>query len=105
MGHQNGEDYHLVSSLDDIAWILNLRGQDIEDTPVFLAHLLIGPEDVKLFTPASRFVDVKPDCYSVLPYDSVADELSKLVGELKGRPNKELIDLTRKIRELTEKYR
>lgn len=78
LGHQNGEDYHLVSSLDDIAWILNLRGQDIEDTPVFLAHLLIGPEDVKLFTPASRFVDVKPDCYSVLPYDSVADELSKL---------------------------
>ena len=78
LGHQNGEDYHLVSSLDDIAWILNLRGQDIEDTPVFLAHLLIGPEDVKLFTPASRFVDVKPDCYNVLPYDSVADELSKL---------------------------
>ena len=78
IGHQNNEDYHLVSSLDDIAWILNLRGSDIEDTPVFLAHLLIGPNDVKLFTPKSRFKSIKPDCYSILDYDAVTGELSKL---------------------------
>ncbi len=77
-GHCNGEDYQLISSLDDIAWILNLRGDDIEDTPVFLAHLLIGPKKVLLFTPKSRFIDVEPDCYEVLPYEAVADELSKL---------------------------
>ena len=78
LGHQKGEDYHLVSSLDDIAWILNLRGNDITDTPVFLAHLLIGPDSVKLFTPIERFKDIKPDGYEVLPYDAVADELSAL---------------------------
>ena len=78
MGHQNHEDYQLISSLDDIAWILNLRGQDIEDTPVFLAHLLIGPDTVKLFTPKERFVDYTPDCYTVLPYDAITEELSKL---------------------------
>ena len=78
LGNQNGEDYHLISSLDDIAWILNLRGRDIDDTPVFLAHLLIGPDRVKLFTPAGRFVSVKPEGYEVLPYDSVGDELSSL---------------------------
>ena len=78
LGHQNKEDYQLISSLDDIAWILNLRGSDIADTPVFLAHLLIGPEDVKLFTPISRFKDVKPDCYRVLDYNAVSDELLKL---------------------------
>ena len=78
LGHQNGEDYHLISSLDDIAWILNLRGQDIEDTPVFLAHLLIGPDEAVLFTPETRFQDVEPDCYRILPYDSVAEVLSGL---------------------------
>ena len=78
MGNQKGESYHLVSSLDDIAWILNLRGNDITDTPVFLAHLLIGPDCVKLFTPAARFKDVKPNGYEVLPYDAVAEELSAL---------------------------
>lgn len=78
LGHQNNEDYHLISSLTDIAWILNLRGTDVEDTPVFLAYLLIGPKDVKLFTPKSRFKNVKPDCYSVHEYDDVTQELSKL---------------------------
>lgn len=78
MGHRKDEDYHLISSLDDIAWILNLRGCDIDDTPVFLAHLLIGPDSVKLFTPKARFTDVKPECYEVLPYDNVADVLSGL---------------------------
>ena len=78
LGHQNSEDYHLISSLTDIAWILNLRGTDVEDTPVFLAYLLIGPKDVNLFTPKSRFKNVKPDCYSVHEYDDVTQELSKL---------------------------
>ena len=78
LGHQKNEEYHLISSLDDIAWILNLRGCDIDDTPVFLAHLLIGPDSVKLFTPQARFRDVKPECYEVLPYDDVAAVLSGL---------------------------
>ena len=78
MGYRKDEEYHLISSLDDIAWILNLRGCDIDDTPVFLAHLLIGPDSVKLFTPKERFTDVKPECYEVLPYDDVADVLSGL---------------------------
>lgn len=78
MGHQKNEGYHLISSLDDIAWILNLRGSDINDTPVFLAHLLIGPDSVRLFTPKARFRDVKPECYDVLPYDDVATVLSAL---------------------------
>ncbi len=78
MGHRKDEEYHLISSLDDIAWILNLRGCDIDDTPVFLAHLLIGPDSVKLFTPKARFTAVKPECYEVLPYDNVADVLSGL---------------------------
>ncbi len=33
--------HHLLSSLDDIAWLTNLRGSDVECNPVFLAHLLL----------------------------------------------------------------
>ena len=36
-----GATHHLISSLDDIAWLTNLRGSDVECNPVFLAHLLI----------------------------------------------------------------
>ncbi|MFC2821191.1 MAG: aminopeptidase P family protein [Sphaerochaeta sp.] len=77
-GYQNNEEYQLISGLDDIAWILNLRGSDVEDTPVFLAHLLIGRNSVKLFTPRARFCDVKPEGYEVLPYEDTQAELSKL---------------------------
>ncbi|WP_028884095.1 aminopeptidase P family protein [Taylorella asinigenitalis] len=41
--------WHLVSSLDDIAWILNLRGNDVAYNPVFLAHLAIFKDKVVLF--------------------------------------------------------
>ena len=36
-------DWHFISSLDDIAWLLNLRGSDVPYNPVFLAHLLLQP--------------------------------------------------------------
>lgn len=92
LGKAAGEDYHLISSLDDIAWALNLRGTDIDDTPVFLAHLLIGPDSVKLFTPKARFTDVKADCYEVLPYDAIEDELATL-KDVTVRLNPERINM------------
>jgi len=44
-----GTQWHWISSLDDIAWLLNLRGADVPYNPVFLAHVLIGPRDVRLY--------------------------------------------------------
>jgi Xaa-Pro aminopeptidase len=41
---RHGATHHFVSTVDDIAWITNLRGGDVEYNPVFLAHLLIDGE-------------------------------------------------------------
>ncbi len=49
-----GAQWHLLSSLDDVAWLLNLRGSDVPYNPVFLAHLLIGPEGARLFVLAGK---------------------------------------------------
>ncbi|MCQ2397913.1 MAG: aminopeptidase P family protein [Sphaerochaetaceae bacterium] len=46
---QDGVNWCLLSSLDDIAWVTNRRGCDVKNTPVFLSYLLIGENDVKLF--------------------------------------------------------
>ncbi len=46
-GH--GADWHWLSALDDIAWLLNLRGSDVDYNPVFLAHLLLGRDEARLF--------------------------------------------------------
>ncbi len=45
---------HFISSLDDIAWVLNARGQDVEYNPVFLSHLYINAEQAILFIDAEK---------------------------------------------------
>lgn len=46
--------YFLTSTLDEIAWVLNLRGSDIEFNPVFLSYLSIGKDDATLFVDKSK---------------------------------------------------
>ncbi|MGC1549841.1 MAG: aminopeptidase P family protein [Rhodanobacter sp.] len=55
---KRGATHHLVSSLDDIAWLTNLRGSDVECNPVFLAHLLVATDGgATLFAGRSKLDD------------------------------------------------
>jgi Xaa-Pro aminopeptidase len=45
---------HFISALDDIAWILNCRGADVEYNPVFLSHLYINQQRVILFIDSKK---------------------------------------------------
>ena len=47
--HKHEASAHLISTVDDVAWVLNLRGKDVEYNPVFLAHLLIRADAATLF--------------------------------------------------------
>ena len=49
-----GASHHFVSTVDDIAWITNLRGSDVNYNPVFLAHLLIDASAATLFVGAGK---------------------------------------------------
>jgi Xaa-Pro aminopeptidase len=51
---QAGATHHLVSTVDDVAWITNLRGADVDYNPVFLAHLLIDARMATLFVGAGK---------------------------------------------------
>ncbi len=46
---QVGATLHVITSLDDIAWILNLRGNDVKHNPVVLSYLVITLEDTLFF--------------------------------------------------------
>lgn len=46
---EEGADYSVISSLDDIAWILNIRGNDIACNPLVLGFLVIGKSEVFWF--------------------------------------------------------
>ncbi len=45
----HGATHHVVSTVDDIAWLFNLRGADVSFNPVFLAHALIAADGATLF--------------------------------------------------------
>ena len=47
---ESGADLHVITALDDIAWILNIRGSDVRCNPVALAYLAVSEEACILFT-------------------------------------------------------
>jgi Xaa-Pro aminopeptidase len=51
---RQGATHHFVSTVDDVAWITNLRGADVDYNPVFLAHLLIDAQRATLFIGADK---------------------------------------------------
>ena len=90
---EKGTDYHLVSSLDDIAWLTNLRGSDVPFNPVFVSFLLIGKDNAVLFTDQGRLnaeaaAALQTSGITVEPYAQVADKLAQISGALLIEPNK-----------------
>ena len=75
-------DALLVSTLDDIAWTLNMRGTDVHCNPVFVAYLLIGHDDATLFVNPEKLTAEVANYLdgigvSVDRYESVVPNLSQ----------------------------
>lgn len=89
-----GYDRVFLSSLDEIAWMLNVRGYDIDYNPLVISYLLVSHETVKWFvrksaafsdpeTPDS-FSELKADGIEVLYYDDVFIGLSDFGEDADG---------------------
>ncbi|MEP7295618.1 MAG: aminopeptidase P family protein [Burkholderiales bacterium] len=82
----HGATHHFISTVDDIAWLFNLRGADVSFNPVFLAHALVEASGVTLFiadgkiAPALRSV-LAVDRVRLAPYTSTACALSALPAD------------------------
>lgn len=80
---RNDAQWHLLSALDDIAWLFNLRGNDIPYNPVFLAHALIGRDNARLFVdagkiPAALQAELMADGIALHPYEAIDEALAAL---------------------------
>ena len=85
MKSQNA-DYHLVSTLDDICWTFNLRGNDVECNPVFYAYAVIGQEATYLFIEGRKVSAelksrLEADGVVLQNYDAVSAFLTKIPSE------------------------
>jgi Xaa-Pro aminopeptidase len=80
---RHGATHHFVSSVDDIAWITNLRGSDVSYNPVFLAHLLIDAQRATLFVAegkvdAALAARLAADGVALAPYAQAGAALAAL---------------------------
>lgn len=83
---ENGAQIHLISSLYDIAWILNLRGNDISHVPVFLSFLMIEEEACTLFIHEETLTDevrayLADNQITVCAYDAIYDAAAKVAAD------------------------
>ncbi len=78
-----GATHHFISTVDDIAWLTNLRGADVQYNPVFLAHLLIEGERATLFIGEGKVAaalkgKLQADGIVLAPYVRAAGALAAL---------------------------
>ena len=81
-----GATHHLLSSLDDIAWLTNLRGADVDYNPVFLAHMLINAETATLFIDNNKVSSeiaqgLKDSGFTLADYEAVQGALGTLTAD------------------------
>ncbi len=81
-----GATHHLLSSLDDIAWLTNLRGADVDYNPVFLAHMLISKDSAILFVDnnkvsAELVKGLEDSGITLAAYEAVQDALGTLTPD------------------------
>lgn len=83
---KKGAGFYVISSLDDIAWLLNIRGNDVLNNPVVTSHVIVAMNEALLFID-ERKVDedaVKELSLSgikVLPYESIEEHISRIASK------------------------
>ncbi|UKJ08876.1 aminopeptidase P family protein [Solitalea lacus] len=81
--HKNQVDFHLISSMDDIAWLLNVRGSDVECNPLVLSHIMVSAQEVVWFVNDSRIESFDKTTLanagvSIKPYEAFTADIAQI---------------------------
>ena len=80
-----GCDTHIVSTLDDICWTLNIRGNDIDFFPLVLSYAIIKKDSLELYIDERKLDDklktiFKKEGVRLHPYNAIYEDVKKLPG-------------------------
>lgn len=82
----------VVTMLDEVAWLFNLRGSDIEFNPVFFGHAVVSADGATLFVdPAQVSQDVRSQLgkdVHLRPYNEFIPYLKELGAGLQVKPSR-----------------
>ena len=78
-------DYYLISSLDEVAWLYNIRANDVDFTPLVISYALVGKTASYLFCNKNRFDDtllktLKDDNITLVEYDDLTEKLPTITA-------------------------
>lgn len=81
-------DTFILTSLDDIAWLLNIRGNDIHCCPVVLSYLVMMENELRLYANAAAFSEeirsnLEADGVKIYPYDDVYSYVQTISSDKK----------------------
>ena len=85
--NENNLDFYLFTALDEIAWLLNLRGSDVDFNPIFISYLLAEKDSFKLFIDGKKlskeiFAVLEDHNIEVLPYENLIGHLNSMEESL-----------------------
>ena len=84
---EKGADYNIISSLDDIAWIYNFRGDDVQHNPVALSFTIISEKNSILYIDKNKLDDktqkyFKDNKVEIKEYFEFFEDIKKLKGNI-----------------------
>lgn len=88
---------HILTTLDDIAWLLNLRGNDVLNNPVFLSYIRIDFDHVYFYVDAEK-INAEVDAYLkanniiVKAYDAIYEDVKAFNADEKVLLDKERVN-------------
>lgn len=80
-------DYLVVTKIDQVAWLFNLRADDIPSFPAAMAYAIVGQKDASLYIDASRLDDtsrtlLQKNNVHICSYDAIYEDVKTLVGSV-----------------------
>lgn len=88
-----GANNYIIASLDDIAWLYNIRGNDVKCNPVVLSYALVKENEAYLYVDKSKFTskmeeELLNEGVTLKSYEKIGEDISNLEGKILIDPNK-----------------
>ncbi|MCI9167861.1 MAG: aminopeptidase P family protein [Dorea sp.] len=83
---EHGADTHIIASLDDVCWLLNIRGDDVDFFPLLLSYAIVTEERVELYVDGTKLDDrihqeLEKNNVSIHPYNDIYEDIKKLSAD------------------------
>ncbi|MBY6931319.1 aminopeptidase P family protein [Clostridium botulinum] len=88
-----GAQSYIISSLDDIAWLYNIRGNDVKDTPVVLAYAIVNEEKATLYIYKNKLsnedqIKLNNEGIKIDEYNNIFEDVKDIKNSVILDPNK-----------------